>query len=141
MAHCIFNSKKSGMCENITSKQYIYGDSDSLSRSERLISLFELYLPLYDISEGCLTILKDLYCRYLFPLCDTSLKKPHPQQICRKTCEFALHVRCKKELDSLKGIPELDSSFNPDMINCTRFPPAVGGEAPECYQHHLLPGE
>ena len=129
------------MCEDITSNQYIYGDSNSLSRSERLISLFEIYLPLYAISEGCLTILKVLYCRYLSPLCNTSLKKPHPQQICRKTCEFALHVRCEKELATLQGIQELDPSFDRDMINCTTFSSAVGGEAPECYQHHLLPGE
>ena len=141
MAHCIFNSKKSGMCENIISNQYIYGDSNSLSKSDRLISLFELYLPLYDkgLSEGCLTILKELYCHYLFPLCDTSLKKPHPQQICRKTCKFARYVRCKKEFDMLEKIR--DPSFDQDLINCTTFSSAVGGEAPECYQHHLLPGE
>ena len=129
------------MCENITSNKYIYGDSDSLRRSELFFSMFQGYLPLYEISEGCLTILKVLYCRYLFPLCDTSLKNPHPQRICRKTCEFALHVKCKKELVALRQIAERDSSFDRDMINCTTFPPAVGGEAPECYQHHLLPGE
>ena len=140
MAHCIFNSKKSGICENITSNQYIYGDSHSLQRSELLISMFEGYLPLYDISEGCLTILKVLYCRYLFPLCYTSLKNPHPQRICRKTCEFALHVRCKKELVALRKIPELDPSFDRDMINCTTFSSTVGGEAPECYQYHPIPG-
>ena len=129
------------MCGNITNNQYIYGNSDDFRRSERLISLFQGYLPLYDISEECLTILKDLYCRYLFPLCDTSLKKPHDQRICRKTCEFALHVRCKKELVALRQVVELDPTFNRDMVNCTTYPPAVGGEAPECYQHHLIPGE
>ena len=48
---------------------------------------------------------------------------------------------CKKELVILRKIAQIDSSFDRDMINCTTFSPAVGGEAPECYQHHPIPGE
>ena len=138
---CIFNSKKGGLCGNIVSNQYIFGDHNILRRNGFLIEMFENYLPLYDISDACQSVLSDLYCRYLFPLCDTSLRKPHPQRICRTTCEFALELTCKKEYAALKKIAESDPMFDKNMINCSTFTTADGGEAPECYQHYPLPGE
>jgi len=31
--------------------------------------------------------------------------------------------------------------FDYDMINCSTYDAANGGDAPECYQYHFLPGE
>ena len=131
------------MCENITKNQYIFADDYKLRHSEFLITMFQQYLPLYQISDECQPILNDLYCHYLFPLCDTTLERPHARRICRKTCEFALEVKCKKESAALRKIADLDQTFDKNMINCTAFTfsTAEGGQAPECYQYHTSPGE
>lgn len=129
------------MCGNIISNQYIFGNYDILERNERLIKSFESYIPLIHISDACQSVLYDLYCRYLFPLCDTSLNKTHPQRICRTTCEFALESTCPEEYAALKTIAISDPSFDKNMINCTTFATADGGKAPECYQHYPLPGK
>lgn len=90
---------------------------DKLRHSKTLARSFERYIPFYPFSEGCKSIIADLYCRYLFPLCDTTLSTPYPRHICRKSCEFALHVICKDDLTRFKEIAQRDPDFDPNLIN------------------------
>ena len=138
---CSFYPKIAGACEDIISSRYVFGDSGVLRRSESLIARFEGYLTL--ISGECKFFSKEVVCRYLFPLCDTSLNKPLAQGVCRKTCQFGTYGKCVKELDPLRVIAEAgkEPGFDGNLMNCTTYPAASGGEAPECYQHHALPGD
>ena len=95
---------------------------DKLRHSKTLARSFERYIPFYPFSEGCKSIIADLYCRYLFPLCDTTLSTPYPRHICRKSCEFALHVICKDDLTRFKEIAQRDPDFDPNLINCSTYP-------------------
>ncbi|CAH3174957.1 unnamed protein product [Porites lobata] len=141
-ASCSFYPKIDGACEDIISSRYVYGDPGFLRGSESLNARFNGYLKAGFISEGCQFSIKELACRYLFPLCDTSLNKPRAQGICRKTCQFVLHGKyCAKELDVLRTIAKTDPVFIENLINCTIYPAANGGEASECYQHPALPGD
>ena len=140
-ASCSFYPNITGACEDIISSRYVYGDSGALSGSEGVNARFDSYLKAGFISEGCKSFFKDVVCRYLFPLCDTSLNKPLAQGICRKTCQFVIYGKCAKELDALRVIAKREPDFDENLINCTTYPAANGGEAPECYQHHALPGD
>ena len=136
---CSFYPKIAEACEDIISSRYVFGDSGVLRTSESLIARFKGYLTL--ISGECKSFSKDVVCRYLFPLCDTSLNKPLAQGICRKTCQFVVYGKCAKELNALREIAKTEPDFDEKLINCTTYPVANGGEAPECYQHHALPGD
>ena len=138
-ASCSFYPNITGICEGIISSRYVYGDSGVLRGNEGLIARFEGYLEL--ISGECKLFIKEVVCRYLFPLCDTSLNKPLAQGICRKTCQFVIYGKCAKEFDALRVIAQREPDFDDNLINCTTYPAANGGEAPECYQHHALPGD
>ena len=128
-------------CQNVIGNQSIFDKfGDKLRHSKTLARSFERYIPFYPFSEGCKSIIADLYCRYLFPLCDTTLSTPYPRHICRKSCEFALHVICKDDLTRFKEIAQRDPDFDPNLINCSTYPVDGGGEAPECHQYHSLPG-
>ena len=141
-ASCVFYPKTGQSCENIVGNQYVFDvHKDDLRRSKILTGNFENYISLYKISDGCKLVLSDLYCRYLLPLCDTSLSKPYPRLICRTSCVFALHVTCKKEFAQFREIAGKDSALDPNMINCSTYQLDTGGEAPECYQYHSLPGK
>ncbi|CAH3022247.1 unnamed protein product, partial [Porites evermanni] len=136
---CTFYPQIAGVCGDIISNRYIFGDSGVLSRSESLIAKYESFLAL--TSGECKIFSKEVACRYAFPLCDTSLNKPLAQGVCRKTCEFVTYEKCLNELDSLRVIAAQDSDFDEIMLNCTSYPAANGGEAPECYQLPALPGD
>ena len=41
----------------------------------------------------------------------------------------------------IRKAAETAPAFNYDIINCSTYDVANGGDAPECYQYHLLPGE
>ena len=140
-ASCSFYPKIAGACADIISNRYVYGDPGVLRESESLNARFDGLLVL--TSGECKLFIKDVACRYLFPLCDTSLNKPRAQGICRKTCQFVIYGKCAKELDRLRPIAEAgtEPGFDENLINCTTYPAANGGEAPECYQHHALPGD
>lgn len=136
---CTFYPQIAGVCGDIISNRYIFGDSVVLSRSESLIAKYEGFLAL--TSRECKIFSKEVACRYAFPLCDTSLNKPLAQGVCRKTCEFVTYEKCINELDYLRVIAAQDSDFDEIMLNCTSYPAANGGEAPECYQLPSLPGD
>ena len=140
-ASCSFYPKIRGACKDIISNRYVYGDPGVLRESESLNARFDGLLVL--TSGECKLFIKEVACRYLFPLCDTSLNKPRAQGICRKTCQFVIYGKCAKELDRLRPIAEAgtEPGFDANLINCTTYPAANGGEAPECYQHHALPGD
>ena len=135
---CSFYPKIAGPCEDTISSRYVY-----LRGSESLNARFEAYLRLGLISEECKNFSKEVVCRYLFPLCDTSLNRPLAQGICRKSCQFLIYEKCAKELVALREIAAAgtEPGFDGNLINCTTYPAANGGEAPECYQHHALPGD
>ena len=138
-ASCSFNVIITGICEDIISGRYVYGDSGVLTGNVNLIASFEGYLEF--TSRECKLFVKEVVCRYLFPLCDTSLNKPLAQGICRKTCQFVIYGKCAKEFYALRVIAQREPDFDDNLINCTTYPAANGGEAPECYQHHALPGD
>ena len=135
---CSFYPKIAGPCEDTISSRYVYLRG-GVSLNER----FEAYLRLGFISEECKNFSKEVVCRYLFPLCDTSLNRPLAQGICRKSCQFLIYGKCAKELVALRLIAAAgtEPGFDGNLINCTTYPAANGGEAPECYQHHALPGD
>lgn len=141
-ASCVFYPKTGQSCENIVGNQYVFDiHGDDLRLSKILTGNFENYISLYRISDRCKPIISELYCRYLLPLCDTSLSKPYPRKICRTSCVFALHVVCTRELAQFRQIAGKDSALETNMINCSTYPLDTGGEAPECYQYHSLPGK
>ena len=41
----------------------------------------------------------------------------------------------------IKNAAKTAPVFDYDMIKCSTYDVANGGDAPECYQYHLLPGE
>ena len=84
--------------------------------------------------------MRDLFCRYHFPPCDTSLRIPRPRRICRRSCEYLDHVLCLKEMISVRIAAKTAPGFDHKMINCSTFDVANGGDAPECYQYQPLPG-
>ena len=139
-ASCSFHPNITGACEDIISSRYVYGDSDVLRGSEGFNARFSVYLRVGFISEECKFFIKEVACRYVFPLCDTSLNKPLSQGICRKTCQFVMYGKCAKELHVLRAFAQEENVVE-NLINCTTYPAANGGEAPECYQHHALPGD
>lgn len=98
---CTFYPQIAGVCGDIISNRYIFGDSVVLSRSESLIAKYEGFLAL--TSRECKIFSKEVACRYAFPLCDTSLNKPLAQGVCRKTCEFVTYEKCINELEGNCG--------------------------------------
>ena len=140
-ASCSFYPKIAGACKDIISNRYVYGDPGFLTGSESLNARFDGFLKL--TSEECKRFIKEAACRYLFPLCDTSLNMPRAQGVCRKTCQFVIYEKCAEELVGLRAIAEAgtEPDFDVNLINCTTYPTANGGEAPECYQSHALPGD
>ena len=94
------------------------------------------------ISEQCEPIMIDLFCRYHFPPCDTSLAKPHAQRICRVSCAHLVHGLCEKEIGIIwLAIKSLSGGLDENMLNCTLYDTANGGDSPECYQYHTVPGQ
>ena len=41
----------------------------------------------------------------------------------------------------IRNAAETAAEFDYNMRNCSTYDVANGGDAPECYQYHLLPGE
>ena len=140
-ASCSLYPKIAGACKYIIGSRYVYGDSSFLKGREDLNARFNGYLKAGFLSEGCEVFIMQMACRLLFPLCDTSLNKPRAQGICRKTCQFVLYGKCAKELHILRAMVKKESDFSENLINCTTYPAANGGEASECYQYRALPGD
>lgn len=140
-ASCIFYKYpvKDGFCKNIITSLYVYGDSDTLAYGEKETSSFLSYFGLFDIAAKCRPIMRDLYCRYHFPPCDTSLDKPQARRICRKTCEYLDQDICKEEMIFIRNASKTAPIFDYDMINCSLYDIANGGDSPECYQYYALP--
>ena len=136
---CTFYSQIAGVCGDIIGNRYVFGDSGVLSKSESMISKYVGFLGF--VSEECKLFIKEMACHYAFPLCDTSLTKALAQRVCRKTCEFVTYEKCLLEVRTLRVITAPDSDFDENILNCTSYPAANGGEAPECYQLPALPGD
>ncbi|KAL9962082.1 hypothetical protein ACROYT_G031152 [Oculina patagonica] len=96
---------------------------------------------MFNIADACRPLMRDLYCRYHFPPCDTSLDKPQARKICRRTCEYLDQELCKAEMIYIKEAAENAPVFDMDMINRTLYDDANGGDAPECYQYYPLSGD
>ena len=136
---CTFYPQITGVYGDIIDNRYVFGDSGVLSKSQSMISKYQGFFGF--ISEECKRFVKEMTCRYALPLCDTSLNKPLAQRVCRKTCEFVTHEKCLLELSALSVLSAEDPDFDKNMLNCTSYPAANGGEAPECYQLPALPGD
>lgn len=144
-AACIFYNYavKDGLCENVITSLYVFGDNDTLAHGEKQTSRVQRFLNMTiatKISEKCKLIMIDLFCRYHFPPCDTSLDKPHARRICRKTCEYMDQDLCKEEMVHVRQAAAAAPVVDKDMINCALYGTANGGDAPECYQYYSLPG-
>ena len=141
-ASCIYYTYTGGFCKNIVNSLYVYGDSGTLRNGERETNAFKTYFELFEINDECRPLMRDLYCRYHFPPCDTSLDKPRSRKICRRTCEYLDQELCKKEMIAIRDAAAKKALFfDQDMINCSLYDVADGGDAPECYQYYPIPGE
>ena len=131
-----------GLCKNVISSLYVFGDNDTLAHGEEQTLRFQRFfgMTIAKISEKCKPIMIDLFCRYHFPPCDISLNKPHARRICRKTCEYMDQDLCKEEMVHVRQAAEAAPVVDKDMINCTLYGIANGGDAPECYEYYSLPG-
>lgn len=143
-AACIFYnySVKDGLCKNVITSLYVFGDNSTLTHGEKQTSRFQRFfnMTVAKISEKCKPIMIDLFCRYHFPPCDTSLDKPQARQICRKTCEYMDQDLCKEEMVHVRQAAEAAPVVDKDMINCSLYDIANGGDAPECYEYYSVPG-
>ena len=142
-ASCIFYTYniKGGFCKDIVTSLYVFGDSGTLKYGEHETNTFRSYFEFFDIAVECRPLMRDLYCRYHFPPCDTSLNKPRARKICRRTCEYLDQEVCKKEMILIRDAAKNAPFFNKDMINCSLYDVANGGDAAECYQYYPIPGE
>ncbi|XP_078383581.1 uncharacterized protein LOC144666103 isoform X2 [Oculina patagonica] len=144
---CIFYNYavKDGVCKNIITSLYVFGGKSTLQYGERQTNTFKSAFDIdrIQISEKCRPVLTDAICRYFFPQCDTSLAKPQARPICRKTCEYIDQDICKEETIFIRqaaaAAPQLRKYLL--IINCTLYDAAKGGDAPECYQYHFIPGD
>ena len=119
----------------------MFGDKDTVAYGEKETSTFQSYFDIFDMEVTCRPIMRDLYCRYHFPPCETSLDKPRARKLCRSTCEHIDQNMCKKEMALIRKASKSTPIFDHDMINCTLYDIANGGDAPECYQYYPLQGE
>ena len=142
-ASCIFYSYniKGGFCKGIVASLYVFGDSGTLRYGEKETSTFRSYFDMFSIADKCRPLMRDLYCRYHFPPCDTTLDKPQARRICRRTCEYLDQELCKAEMIFIRDAAENAPIFDKDMINCSLYDVAKGGDAPECYQYYPISGE
>lgn len=140
-ASCIFYTYTlGGLCKGIITSLYVFGNKSTLEYGEKETSTFQSYFNFFEISEKCRPMMKDLYCRYHFPPCDTSLGRPRARRICRRTCEFLDQDLCREEMIYIRKAAKTAPVFDYDMINCTTYGTANGGDAPECYQYQPLRG-
>ncbi len=117
----------------------VFGNDKTLTSGENETAKFEGFFNLFNIADKCRPLMRDLFCRYFFPLCDTSLDKPKARQICRRTCEYLDQELCKAEMIDIKEIAS-NGGFDMDLIDCSLYVDANGGDAPECYQYYPLSG-
>ena len=146
-AACIFYNYtvKNGICKNSIASLYVFGNSITLQHGETQIGKMARFfreVQSYQISKQCEPIMKDLFCRYHFPQCDTSLARPHARRICQTSCAYLVHGLCEREMvffrDAIRAVPGL---LDINMLNCTLYDTANGGDVPECYQYHTVPGQ
>lgn len=144
-ASCIFYNYtvKDGLCKNIITSLYVYGDNSTLERGEVQTKRLQNFLNNVDvvkISAKCQPIMIDLFCRYQFPPCDTSLDKPRARGICRRSCVYLDQDLCKEEMIVVRQTAGAAPVLEKNMIDCTLYDVANGGDSPECYQYHTVPG-
>lgn len=139
---CIFYNYtvKGGFCKDIITSLYVYGNDRTLSYGQFQTETFRSYFNIFEIADKCRPIMRDLYCRYHFPPCDTSLDKPRARQLCRRTCEYLDLDLCKKEMIQIRQAAHSAPIFDKDMINCSLYDVANGGDSPECYQYYPMSG-
>ena len=143
-AACIFYNYpvNDGLCKDIISSLYVFGDNRTLADGEKKTDQFQQFFKktIARISEKCKPIMIDLYCRYHFPPCDVTLSEPQPRRICRSSCEYLDQDLCKEEMILIRQTAEAVPVLDMNMINCSLYDVTNGGNSPECYQYHSLPG-
>jgi len=146
-AACIFYNytTKDGICRNSISSLYVFGNSTTLQYGETQIAKMARFfreVSSVQISEQCEPLMIDLFCRYHFPPCDTSLARPHARRICRISCAYLVHGLCEKEMEFFReAIAAVPGLLDKNILNCTLYDTANGGDVPECYQYHTVPGQ
>ncbi|XP_022787750.1 tyrosine-protein kinase receptor Tie-2-like [Stylophora pistillata] len=140
-ASCIFYEYKGEFCKDTITSLYVYGNQSTLDFGEFETESFEAYFKWFGISKQCQPIIKDLYCRYHFPPCDETLGEPKDRRICRSSCVYLMYDVCKQEADILRKAVETSPDVETEMINCSYYITANGGDAPECYQWPDIPGD
>ena len=139
--YCIFYEYTTGtLCKGIITSLYVFGNQATVDYGDRETFTFQSYFNFFEISERCQPIMRDLFCRYHYQPCDMSLRIPRPRRICRRTCEHLDYVLCVKEMAFIRNAAKTAPRFDYDMINCSIYTVANGGDAPECYQYQPLLG-
>ena len=138
---CIFYEYTKGtLCKGIITSLYVFGNQSTVDYGDTETFTFQSYFNFFEISERCQPIMRDLFCRYHYQPCDMSLRIPRPRRICRRTCEHLDYVLCVKEMAFIRNAAKTAPRFDYDMINCSIYTVANGGDAPECYQYQPLLG-
>ena len=138
---CIFyNYPLNGFCKGIITSLYVFGNQTTIAYGDRETKTLQSYFDFFEIGEECGPTLIDLHCRYHFPPCDITLEKPQKRKICRRSCTYLIDFLCKKEMGFIEKAAKTAPYFDYDMINCSTYPVASGGDGPECYQSSSLPG-
>ena len=137
----LYNYTRAELCKGIISSLYVFGNQKTVDYGDVQTLNFQSYFfNFLEVSKECKPIMRDLLCRYHFPPCDTSLRTPRPRRICRRSCEYLDHVLCLKEMISIRIAAKKAPAFDHNMINCSTFDVANGGDASECYQYQPLSG-
>lgn len=141
---CVFYNYtiKEGFCKDIITSLYVYGNDGTLSYGEFQTKNFGSFFEIFEIADKCRPIIRDLFCWYHFPPCEMSLEKPRARKICRRSCDYLDQDLCKKEMTEIKKAAASGSFFfDRDLINCSLYDVADGGNSPECYQYYPLSGK
>lgn len=137
--YCIFYEYTTGtLCKGIITSLYVFGNQATVDYGDRETFTFQSYFNFFEISERCQPIMRDLFCRYHYQPCDMSLRIPRSRRICRRTCEHLDYVLCVNEMAFIRNASKTAPRFDYDMINCSTYNVANGGDAPECYQYQPL---
>ncbi|XP_022787743.1 uncharacterized protein LOC111327749 isoform X2 [Stylophora pistillata] len=140
-ASCIFYEYKGEFCKDIITSLYVYGNQSTLDYGEKETNTFGGYFNLFEISERCKPVIRDLYCRYHFPPCDETLGEPKDRGLCQRSCLYLIQDVCKSEMNFLRNASRDAPVFDQKMINCSLYKPTNGGDAPECYEWPDIPGD
>ena len=108
----------------------------------RFQAALDSILPVYQelkVRKECLRIIRTVYCRHYFPVCDRTGREMKEQKLCKATCDY-FKKKCDNEVEAAEQLNRKSSLFGTwpyfwEIINCTTFQTREGGTSPECWYH------